>query len=220
VKSVCAVAFPDHAGRKVQIKYGVTSINMSSYWDGGSKSTFAVIRLSDNKPCRVPTNHPVFDRVTGVDNFLIPDGFVVVEHIIFCGNDLGLRIHVPGPAPLLEAANSEPELSRVQLMVLSWIVGRNSAGRKYEIENNKFPVQLWDRIVTELSNMGYCTINKAGAVSKTLKAENYFGTRGICASQNNDGYLWRQCWDYETGKFGGWAEESLRHYYDNTVVVR
>ena len=101
VKSVCKAAFPGYNGRKIQIKYNVKSKSLRSYWDGGSKSSYAVIDLNLLKVLHAPDSHPFFDRLTGVDSFDIPEGYAVVEHSIFCGRDMGLTIHIPDAAPLL-----------------------------------------------------------------------------------------------------------------------
>jgi hypothetical protein len=208
IKNVCVAAFPGYNGRKVQINYNCKSVNMRSYWDEGSKSDFVVLRLQDNKALNVPPGHPVFNHISGVDNFSIPENFVVVEHIIFCGKDLGLRIHTPRTAPLLNDGNN-PELTRVQTMVLSWITGLTSAGRKYEIENNHFPIKLFNAICRELESMELVKINKVGVTQATNKAKNLINN----ASQNFDSYSWwSKMYNWETRKYTGEAKQILIEY--------
>lgn len=101
VKRVVTAAFPQWRGRKVRVEYGVRSMSVRSYWDGGSKSTFAGVNLATLETMPAPSSHPVFDRAEGVDDVRIPDGYAIVEHVIFRGKDLGMRIHVPGNAPAL-----------------------------------------------------------------------------------------------------------------------
>ena len=181
---------------------------MRSYWDGGSKTTYIVLRLQDKKCLKVPNGHPVFDNLSGVDDWMIPEGFIVVSHCIFCGKDMGLTIHTPSTTQFLPSGD-KIELTKVQNMVLSWIVGLTSAGRKDEISRNYFPKKLYDIICKELEELELVKINKAGSVSKTLKAQNMY----TLASQNNEGYSWwSKFYNWRTRKFEGEGREILKQY--------
>lgn len=126
VREIVSVAFPEYKGRRVRIEYGVKKINMRSYWDGGSKFYFSVVNVQNRKALRVPTSHPIFDKVKGVDAFEIPEGYVVVEHSIFCGKDQGIYIHSPDSAPLLEAGE-EDDLQDIDIHVLQATRGLKSS---------------------------------------------------------------------------------------------
>lgn len=209
VKSVVQTAFPNYRGRKIRIRYQVKSISLRSYWDGGSKDTFVVMRLVDKKAVKAPTSHPVFDHWDGVDNFEIPEGFIVVEHSIFCGRDAGITIHTPGAPGLLGAGdNTAQELSRVQTMVLGWLVGLTSAGRKDALIRYRFPQYMYDRICQELAEMGLAKIAKNGAVRVTLDGQNYPIDRNT-----SDHLRWYDCFDYDSGSWGGWAAEAIQKYH-------
>jgi len=214
VRAICLVAFPHYNGRKAEIRYNTKSIDLTSSWNHGSKSTFAIVRLHDNQVLPVPESHPVYRKINGIDDFSIPNGFVVVEHCIFQGKDLGLKIYTPADMMLIDAGQNDLELSRVQIMVLGWLVGLTSAGRKDAISRYHFPQKLYDKICQELGAMEYCKINKAGAVTRTQKAENYFSTRGKSASQINDGYDWGKCYDWQSRKFTGWAADIITEYQE------
>lgn len=129
VASVCHVAFPDYSGNKYRIVF-TDSVNMSSYWDGGTRSYFVVLRLSDNKIMPIPSQSPFDKQIKGVENFVIPAGFIVVEHIIFCGKDLGLRIHArPDGSNLLPEKTDD--LSELEIRVLIATASRKSSYAGY-----------------------------------------------------------------------------------------
>ena len=216
VQEVCKTAFPSYNGRKLKINHGCEKISMRSYWSDGSRNYFVVLRLQDNKFLNVPVGHPFFNNLTGVDDWMIQEGFVVVEHTIFCGKDLGLTIHTPSTTQFL-LSGEKIELTRVQKMVLEWIVGLTSAGRQDSMMRYHFPKKLYSMICEELQEMGLVKINKAGSVSKTLDAKNLIGY----GSQNNDGYSWwSPCYDYQTRKFTSEAAKVLQHYQNKLELQK
>lgn len=100
VKALGLRAFPDYRGRKFAIEVREYPLNCASYWDGGSRSYFRFVRLADNAVSQEVPAQSALDRpIAGADSVTLPDGIVCVEHVIFCGKDLGLRIHV-NPANL------------------------------------------------------------------------------------------------------------------------
>jgi hypothetical protein len=91
IKQITKAAFPEYRGRKFRLEYA-ERVNMASYWSGGSRDTFVVVRLSDCKALTVPPQS-AFDPHLGVDDYAIPAGFVVVCHSYFCGSDVGITIY-------------------------------------------------------------------------------------------------------------------------------
>jgi len=88
-------AFPEYRGRKVKLEVQSYPLNCASYWSGGSRSYFRFVRLSDGAVSRQMPAQSAFDKpVSGIDSVELPEGIACIEHIIFCGKDLGLRIHV------------------------------------------------------------------------------------------------------------------------------
>jgi hypothetical protein len=102
VKRVVKATFPDYRGRTVYVSYATRPVDVTSYWSGGSRSYFKVIDLRDGRVLGVPQNGTPFDggpiRPEGIE---VPPGFAIVEHVIFCGRDLGIRIHVNPDTGLL-----------------------------------------------------------------------------------------------------------------------
>jgi hypothetical protein len=96
-KEVAAIvlgSFPEYRGRKLRIcpseKVTLTQLN----WEGGSRSQYRAVTLegfpignTDEYNQVAPWNNPAEGKT-----FAIPQGVVIVEHVMFCGKDLGLRI--------------------------------------------------------------------------------------------------------------------------------
>lgn len=127
VRSVVHAAHPDYKGDKLTVVYGVKRMSLRSYWDGGSRSYFAVARLADGAAKGAPDSHPFFDKqYEGVDEFVIPPGFVVVERRYF-GQSQYVTVHVPEDAPLL-AAPSEPLTDDEKLTLIATAALKASYG--------------------------------------------------------------------------------------------
>ena len=85
VRGMVKHAHPDYRGDKLEVVYGVKQMSLRSYWDGPSRSYFAVVRLADGASQTAPDSHPFFNkRYEGVDEFVIPDW-------LRCGRDGVLR---------------------------------------------------------------------------------------------------------------------------------
>ncbi len=92
------IAFPDWRGRKATLVRRDVVELIGTFWDGGSKSTFRAVNISTGETS---------DAMPGMDTprefggkaanqaVRIPVGFAIVEHIVFCGKELGCRVFVP-----------------------------------------------------------------------------------------------------------------------------
>lgn len=95
VKRIAKLAFPEYRGRKFRFQVQTYSIDLRSYWDGGTRSYFKFVCLADGRvSIEVPVQSAFDKQIKGLDACTVPEGFVCVEHVIFCGKDLGLRLHV------------------------------------------------------------------------------------------------------------------------------
>lgn len=177
VRKIAAAAYPDYRGRKIQVKAADKSINVKSYWDGGSRSYFVFVRLADmnvSKP--VPAQHPVFDpQIPNADHVQIPEGVACVAHSIFCGKDLGLTVYV-NPANLNQGNLPAPaELTADEKSVLKYSkslkasYGGVSNYRFHEANRETgITAEAWDAAKASLQAKGY--LDKRGAV--TIKGRN------------------------------------------------
>jgi hypothetical protein len=87
-------AFPDYNGKKFEIKVATHPINCSSYWSGGTRSFFRFMRLSDEQVTNEMPQQSAFDpTVKGLDSVTLVPGLICLEHCLFCGKDMGIRIY-------------------------------------------------------------------------------------------------------------------------------
>lgn len=99
------LAFPGAKSRRT-VKFDQRkSYHVSDYWDGGSRDECRFINLKTMQVIsaqEVPalTEGNIYNLANG-DVELSP-GYIVVEHCIFCGKDLGYRVYVSDPLVLSE----------------------------------------------------------------------------------------------------------------------
>ncbi len=91
--------YPDYRGRRKVRVEARASYFVHDYWDGGSRSYAAFVSLSTRR-C-VSLDSLKYEHQTNGNHFNLPIGKVelepgvaVVENVIFCGKDLGIRIYV------------------------------------------------------------------------------------------------------------------------------
>lgn len=95
VKAILQKTFPDYAGRKIVVETTDLPIDIRSYWDGGSRSYFAMVRLGDLAVVDLPQNGTPYDAgPIARDGVVVPKGYALVRHEYFCGHDLGITIYV------------------------------------------------------------------------------------------------------------------------------
>lgn len=109
-RSVFTAAFPTYRGRTFRYRLTESPMDVRSYWDGGSRDYFAIVRLADRAVLPIPAQSG-FDRaLPGADAVPMRPGFAIVEHSIFCGKDLGLTLYLhpadvqPGMLPAAATA--------------------------------------------------------------------------------------------------------------------
>lgn len=110
--SVARVAFPGYHGRKFRL-VSATELDVRSYWSGGSRDYFTCVDLATMRTLSMPPQS-AFDRpVAGADRAPVPEGYIWVEHSIFCGKDTGLTFHV-NPANLTKMLPGQSDESAHQ----------------------------------------------------------------------------------------------------------
>lgn len=165
VRGVVGGAYPDYRGDKLTVVYGVKSMSLRSYWDEGNRSYFAVVRLADGAVKGAPDSHPFFDKqYNGVDEFVIPAGFVVVERR-YAGANQYITVHVPEDAPLL-AAPSEPLTDDEKLVLIA------TAARKSSYAG------ISDYRADELKRRYHMSMARITAARESLKAKRLLNKAG------------------------------------------
>jgi len=163
-------AFPSYRGRKFTAEVTESVSLTGTYWDGGTRSRYALLRVADGRASIAPPDHPFFDR-RGIEGTThqIPPGFIVVEHCIFCGKDLGLTFYVRPDmaAPLLP--DPVGELDEQRKRILGAFAGLKSGEyRRKALAGLGFT----DSIRDELAAGGYLKVSRNGACGITTKGRN------------------------------------------------
>ena len=95
VQTIVAAAFPAYRGRRFHLEAhdGGAMILGDEVWGGGSRNEYRAVVIADGSCSHASVQSPYAgggtDRRT-----VIPTGVAVVEHTNFCGQDLGLTVHV------------------------------------------------------------------------------------------------------------------------------
>lgn len=169
VKKIALAAFPDYKGRKFTIKIENGTIDVRSYWSGGSRDYFVFLRLDNLKTFEIP-QQSVFDKkIQGADAVSLLPGVVCVEHSYFCGKDMGITIYVhPDNAPTL--ITEKKEITRDEKIVLVFTrTYKNTYGgrtniRFYEANRNmRISLDQWNSAVQSLKDKKL--LNAAGSIT-------------------------------------------------------
>jgi hypothetical protein len=84
-------AFPNYHGRKFKIIFAPTVTFYDTNWSGGTKNTYVAV-ASDGRTALLKVPAPWVNQIEG-KTVEVPENAVIVEHTIFCGEDVGLRIY-------------------------------------------------------------------------------------------------------------------------------
>jgi len=90
-------SFPGYKGRTIYIRFIETGSKQSiiSYWSGGSRSSFKILGESADIQATSESfqnSHPINQHKED-PHWIANKNQILVEHVIFCGKDLGLRIY-------------------------------------------------------------------------------------------------------------------------------
>ena len=88
-KILHAINDPDATAAARKKKYFISPayfpMNIPSFWDGGSISFWAFVKLSTMQVAVLPSNHPVFEAGRPFTLKALPDDCILVQYGIFCG---------------------------------------------------------------------------------------------------------------------------------------
>lgn len=166
-----------YRGRRFRISTSIPS-EIRSYWDGGSKSSYAFYNLSSKEVKSVPTNHPMFDKGVPSKVGVLPEGFALVEHNIFCGKDMGITIYVNEENMTKMVEQEQVELGRNEKIVLA--ATRSLKSSYGGVKNLRYveahritgiTTEEWEKAKASLIKLKL--LNKAGAI--TANGRNAIG---------------------------------------------
>jgi len=173
VKALAHQAFPNYTGRKFKLDNSGYKVNLTSHWDGGSRDQFVVLQLGSNATKAIPQNGTMFDRVN-VNDVDVPVGFVIVEHSIFCGKDMGITFHVNPETAIAFLPEATTITDNERIVLDATARYKNSYGGETNVrfkETNRMGQKItqadWDDASNTLKNHGL--LNKAGAITTAGK---------------------------------------------------
>jgi hypothetical protein len=169
-----------YSGRKFQL-HVAESVNISNtQWDGGSRSTYTAVNLETGQSSPMTDPRPWPDNMAPWGDVDIKPNHAVIEHVIFCGKDLGLRITVrPENATKLLPDTTADELTADELVILyatrAYKASYAGMDRRQMVANDghKLTVDQWEAAKARLIAGKY--LNRAGAI--TTKGKNAAPTR-------------------------------------------
>lgn len=171
---------------KARVTGTVDIPSTAGLWEGGSRTTHQLIRLSDGALLPLTDVSAPWDNLRQSRNIALEPGIAVIEHSIFCGKDMGLTfcLHPDDVAAMLPAPVAD--LSDIEKLVLNATKSfKSSYGGKdryqmacdelrYGAYAGKYAAPTraqWDAAKQSLIARGY--LNKAGAI--TVSGRNAIG---------------------------------------------
>lgn len=100
--------FPNYKGRKIRVCPSESVTLSDLNWSGGTRSQYRAVTLDGIPAGNIDRYNQVAPWLNPVEGLsvAIPQGIVVVEHTMFCGKDIGLRIWTnPQDMPKLLSSN-------------------------------------------------------------------------------------------------------------------
>lgn len=166
-------AFPDYRGPKFELRPAEKVRLYDLNWAGGTRNEYAAVHLDTREIASAgcwnmvaPWNNPA----EGAE-FVLPPRVCVVQHAIFCGKDLGLRVHARPEdlAPLLPVPAALPEFD---VHVLAAIAGYVSGEYRRDALARLGDVVEVAAAVDRLVAGGFLKRNVRGAVACTIEGKN------------------------------------------------
>lgn len=182
VQPILHATFPSYAGTNIQIlPASAAPKELRSYWNGGSKDSFAFYRLDTGESIAVHSNHPYFEPDQPSTLAELPSNVVLVQHTIFCGKDLGLALY-GNLAPMLpvptETVSHDQKIVLVATRSLKNSYGGRTGIRKEEaVAETGISAERYDMAYRECIAAGF--LNSTGAI--TVKGKNIAGMTNLRA---------------------------------------
>ncbi len=180
-----------YKGHKIGIEIVDHTMNLYSYWDGGSRHEFYCFDMNGNQISMPIQNAPLpFYNGPKTEYIPSPDRFLI-DHFCCGGKDMGLTVYLHPSSIMVKAlpAPSKPDIQQNDLFVLTTIKAYKSSARPDAYRRAGFATAEIDKIKERLFQSGY--INKAGAITPA--------GRNI-VERSFDGLGYQQSWQYNFKK--------------------
>lgn len=169
-REIASASFPGYKGKKFKVVIHPDDypFSLRTGWDGGSRDSFVIVRLADYQAVKLDAMPFVGDQFSrNPEAFQLPEGFAIVRHAIFQGEDLGLAIWIieANAAKLLP---KQETLTYDEKLVLACTRGLKSAFRCAE---SGLSPEVWTSTQAALIERGLLATNK----SITVEGRNAIG---------------------------------------------
>jgi hypothetical protein len=160
--------FPTYRGKKFTLSTDIPK-QLASYWDGGSRDSFAFYNMQTGQAQAVHSNHPMFEPNQPSQLRELPSHIILVEHSILCGKDAGLTFYARTET-LTPMIPTKVEVTPDQQIVLRFTASLKSSYGG--VSNLRFveakretgiSADRWEAAKTACINTGL--LNKAGAIT-------------------------------------------------------
>jgi hypothetical protein len=170
VKRLASQTFPNYKGRKFKLDNSGHPVNVTSYWDGGSRDYYVALNLATGQTLPVPQNGTPFDGGPVAPNGVkVPQGYVIAEHSIFMGKDSGITFYVD-PQSATQFLPTPVDLTDDERIALNATARlKNTYGGETDIRfresrrDHGITRDRWNAAVARLKDAKL--LNKAGAIT-------------------------------------------------------
>ncbi len=178
IRRIVAAAYPDYRGTKYSIEVTDQPIDISSYWDGGSRDRYVFVSLADFRAVPGPDTAPLGGRQ--YRPVPLPPDVVCVRETIYRGKNLGVTVivHPRNAAQMIPASTTDATPDELIVVAATRMFKSSYAGvpnfrYKQAHSYTKITPERWDAAKASATEKGY--LNRAGAI--TPKGRNL--TNGI-----------------------------------------
>lgn len=172
-KQVPARLLGTYTGRKLKARVADSVTLMDTSWSGGTRSTYLAVELATGRAASLPGNpDPVqFGGNQEGKSIDLKPGFMIREHSIFCGKDMGLTFHLLD-VDAQKFLPAEEELTKPEKIVLAATAGLKASYGG--IKNFRFVeaskdtgIELADWEAAKAALIERKLLNRAGAITVT-----------------------------------------------------
>jgi hypothetical protein len=170
IRELARAAYPGYKGRTLQWQVSTNVELQGTYWEGGSRSTYAGVNLSTRQSATLPHyDPPQFGGPTTTPVVPVQPGMAIVEHKIFLGKDLGLTFYVhPNDAPNLLPAPADTTDDEKIVLAFTGSLKNTYGGQKdirFREANSQYKItqERWTEAQDTLKERKL--LNKAGSIT-------------------------------------------------------
>jgi hypothetical protein len=157
---------------RIEVIKGDTFTMGDTSWSGGSRKSYAIFEIATMREARLPNFHPMFDGQVVPNKVNVQPGYLIVQHDIFCGKDMGITYHAhPEDYKVFELPPTI-ELTQAEMVVLKVTKELKSFGRKDEARRYKVTAAIFEKAKNSLIAKGL--LAKNGSI--TVQGRNVEGT--------------------------------------------